>query len=132
MGTDIHWFVERRATESGEWSLLDGDVPFYLSEESPLVYRGRNYELFGALAGVRGVQSRMLPLRGLPSDVSPIVAACAAVDDGDCTAHSFAELAELQALQGKDFCDEVFASVLGEMQRLATVAPVRAVYWFDR
>lgn len=130
MGTDIHWFVERQVAENGEWVLLDGAIPFYRDDESPLVYRVRNYDLFGALGGVRGIEPRVLPVRGLPRDVSPIVAACAAVDE-DCIGHSFAVLPELRALEEKKFCDLSFVAVLKEMQSLADVGTVRAVYWFD-
>ena len=132
MGTDIHWFVERRATASSPWVLLDGDVPFLHVDDSPLVYRLRNYELFGALAGVRGATPRELPVRGLPVDVSPIVAACAKTHEYYCRGQGFASLPELKVFFGRDFSDCVFESVVGEMERCADGGEVRAVFWFDR
>ena len=131
VGTDIHWFVERRANASSPWVLLDGDVPFLHVDETPLVYRGRNYELFGALAGVRGATPRQLPARGLPADVSPIVAACEKVED-HYVGHGFASLSELKAFFARDFSEYVFESVVEHMERYAGGdAEVRAVFWFD-
>lgn len=132
MGTDIHWFVERRENTSSAWVLLDGAVPFLEVDESPLVYRVRNYELFGALAGVRGKTPRELPVRGLPVDVSPIVAACAKTHEYYCRGHGFASLPELRVFFGRDFSDCVLESVVGEMERSANGGEIRAVFWFDR
>ena len=131
VGTDIHWFVERRANASSLWVLLDGDVPFLHVDDSPLVYRGRNYELFGALAGVRGATHRQLPVRGLPVDVSPIVAACTTVED-HYRGHGFASILELRQLFGREFSDFVFEAVVECMdQYTKDGAEVRAVFWFD-
>ena len=117
-------------TGADEWVLEDGDIPFYRRENSALVYRGRNYELFAALSGIRGHHRQLIPSRGLPSDVSPIVAACANVES-DCVGHSFALLEELRSIEETDCSDAVFTSVLEEMARIAAKGAVRAVYWFD-
>jgi len=69
MGTDIHVFIEYRVND-GEWQadphhvFLDGEYP----RLRPVTTTGRDYELFAALAGVRGEGPEP---KGLPEDVSP-------------------------------------------------------------
>lgn len=58
MGADIHCYIEyrhKRQSDNEHWSSFGGHI-------NP----GRNYELFGKIAGVRS-GGQMFPLRGLPS-----------------------------------------------------------------
>jgi len=59
MGCDIHMWVERLESD-GLWHL----VP------DAKVFKGRNYRLFGWLAGVRGDGPPIAEPRGWPSDMS--------------------------------------------------------------
>jgi len=90
MGTDIVWCVEIQ-DENGVWEKLEADRhhPRYSDftdskewyedcnawlRENPWHYDGRNYDLFGILAGVRRHDyPQITPLRGLPDDISQIV-----------------------------------------------------------
>lgn len=56
MGCDIHCYPEFRKPNNEHWSSWSGRV-------NP----GRNYELFGFIAGVRGEGGPVVPPRGLPS-----------------------------------------------------------------
>jgi hypothetical protein len=82
MGCDIHIVAERKNPTTGlyePWGTFterhgsfvqDGPKEF-MNE----IYEGRNYTLFGVLAGVRGGDDHMIaPPRGLPTDMSPEVA----------------------------------------------------------
>ena len=62
MGVDINVFIEKRDKDTGKWSVLSTDYD--------AVYEGRNYGLFGLLAGVRSTSGMLQPVRGLPEDVS--------------------------------------------------------------
>lgn len=68
MGCDIHCYLEVKPKGSSEWkeiSLRTGD-----GKRVP-VYNGRNYFLFGKLAGVRSDCDNPLAVnRGLPEDIS--------------------------------------------------------------
>lgn len=55
MGCDIHCYPEFRKPNNEHWSSWSGRV-------NP----GRNYELFGFIAGVRGEGEPVVPQRGLP------------------------------------------------------------------
>jgi hypothetical protein len=96
MGTDIHFYVERR-TATG-WASCDTWEPDEYDDDEPKrltvpyrkhFYDGRNYDLFAMLADVRngagfaGVKTGdgFVPIcepRGLPDDMSPELAAEAA------------------------------------------------------
>lgn len=81
MGCDITLFCERYNEESKRWDFLS----LYKKKEDggfePVsIYNGRDYELFGLLAGVRGASSffgnrygYLVEPRGLPDDVSVAV-----------------------------------------------------------
>lgn len=56
MGTDIHAKIETQM--SGVW-WQDASIEI-----------GRNYDLFGLMAGVRGTDAPLFPPRGLPEDVN--------------------------------------------------------------
>lgn len=71
MGCDIFVHLEHYNKESKRWENLslykkDTDGTF----KSVDVYDGRDYELFGILAGVRGCNSPFVYPRGVPDDLS--------------------------------------------------------------
>lgn len=90
MGTDITWCVEIQ-DEDGTWEKLEAErsSPRYSDfedskdwyedcnawlRENPWHYEGRNYDLFGILAGVRSHKyPQIVPLRGFPEDISSSV-----------------------------------------------------------
>lgn len=57
MGADIHCFIEYRKPKADYWASFGGRI-------NP----GRNYEIFGRLAGVRSKLPPAIPLRGFPDD----------------------------------------------------------------
>ena len=78
MGCDIHLFIEKYNEESKRWESLNlyRKNPDDTYEPIP-VYNGRDYELFGLLAGVRGSShffgsdyGYLAEPRGLPEDMS--------------------------------------------------------------
>lgn len=58
MGTDIHCYIEYQKF-SGDWYCFGDHI-------NP----GRDYEVFGALAGVRDCAEPIIPVRGLPMSLS--------------------------------------------------------------
>ena len=74
MGCDVSILVER-LSDRGVWELFDPRI----------VFVGRNYNLFGLLAGVRGEPQPIAARRGLPRDSE--VFGC--TDDYDLGDHSF-------------------------------------------
>lgn len=71
MGCDIHTYVEHYNKESKRWENLslykkDKDGTFSTID----IYDGRDYELFGILAGVRGTAGSFVMPRGVPDDLS--------------------------------------------------------------
>jgi len=105
MGCDIHLFSEKKKTVNGveKWVNADywkinpyfGDDEYEPELELISLYSGRNYTLFGVLAGVRG-RDEICPPRGLPDDVSDIVKKNSDRWDGDGHSHSYFTLAELK------------------------------------
>lgn len=71
MGCDIHVFCERYNKESKRWENLS----LYKKNEGGTfkevnVYDGRDYQLFGLLAGVRSIINPFVIPRGIPDDLS--------------------------------------------------------------
>lgn len=116
MGCDIHFYVEKRV--NGKWETADKWVPNPYADESddPVerqrkvvedhIYSGRNYDLFAILADVRNGRGfaggatgdGFVPIaepRGLPEDVSPLVADESDGWGGDGHSHSHFTVAEL-------------------------------------
>lgn len=58
MGCDIHCYIEYQPSDQ-RWDSFGGRI-------NP----GRNYHLFGLLAGVRGNSDPVVPLRGMPTDAA--------------------------------------------------------------
>lgn len=104
MGCDIHTYKEKFV--DGRWQTADEWVP-YDNEEKTLevpykkhAYTGRNYNLFGLLAGVRNREGTLtLAPRGIPFDVSPEVQAANESWDADGHSHSYLYLHELRSLR---------------------------------
>jgi hypothetical protein len=76
MGTDVHFFLERR-TNGGPWAPdpkhVFGPVqhPKYSECLEELACLGaRSYDFFGLIAGVRSMTQSLYEPRGLPEDVS--------------------------------------------------------------
>lgn len=60
MGCDIHMYLEyKNKMDNGHWRAAIGHL-------NP----GRHYDLFGRLAGVRSDVPQLVPLRGVPEDMS--------------------------------------------------------------
>lgn len=113
MGCDIHLFTEIKKSINSEDKWVNVDNwrynPYYkegsddgeemLHVES--LYSGRNYELFGILAGVRDLSNDAIDdPRGLPEDVSSVTKKASDRWDGDGHSHSWLTLRELKEYQG--------------------------------
>lgn len=98
MGCDIHLYVEKKINR--EWVYADKiDV-------------GRDYELFGFLAGVRGEQQHF-EQKGFPDDASPKVREICEGYGVDGHSHSWLTLEELQTVGWED--DKVMIKESGIM-----------------
>jgi hypothetical protein len=105
MGCDIHLYTEKIKSVNGvdKWVNCDhwklnpyfGDDEYEPELGLISLYSGRNYNLFGVLAGVRGGDEICLP-RGLPDDVSDVVKKESDRWDGDGHSHSYFTLAKLK------------------------------------
>lgn len=81
MGADIHMYVEQRLSPNDKWEPSPLFHERYEDTDSSgnkimrlnSCFTGRNYEMFGILAGVRGSGCLYEP-RGLPSDISEEIA----------------------------------------------------------
>lgn len=85
MGADIHLFVEYRKSKDSDWiaDTSNGFIHYHEypdnQEEAEIYelnhfYIGRNYELFGAMAGVRCHRTRLFWPKGLPKGLSTDIA----------------------------------------------------------
>lgn len=104
MGCDIHTMLEVRLPD-GTWECLtpfeteedDGETYSYpVWDKQP--YRGRNYQLFTILAGVRDYSSGVEPIsepRGVPEDASQVYKDHVNQWDSDGHSHSYFTLQEL-------------------------------------
>ena len=68
MGVDIHVFCESYNKETGKWE----EEAWWdaITDKKQPVYDGRNYGLFGILAGVCSTSGSLVLPRGLPDDLS--------------------------------------------------------------
>jgi len=66
MGCDIHCYLEYR-DPNPEWKPQDGVIQWTGWSR---IYPGRNYEVFGHLAGVRSSTEPVVEPRGVPEDMS--------------------------------------------------------------
>lgn len=99
MGCDIHWIIEKNM--GGHWLGLNSNQDY---NSARII--GRNYELFSALASVRGYSERQ-PL-GIPKNASEltkyIVDRWGGEETGDGHSHSYMSL--------QDFID-IFLKICG-------------------
>lgn len=71
MGTDIHLYIEHYNKESKRWDSLSFYKKSSEGEFLPVdIYDGRDYDLFGLLAGVRSIIDPFVFPRGVPDDMS--------------------------------------------------------------
>lgn len=95
MGCDIHMFIEYKVGDA-PWT---ADKNHQVIEEdgyehvSQVTSSGRNYTLFGALAGVR---SEGPDAKGFPEDVSDIIKKASDLYDSDGHSHSYSSLEEFK------------------------------------
>ena len=96
MGCDIHLYIEYKVND-GEWTAdphhtMYDDDEGYLRDVSA---SGRDYSLFGALAGVRGDGPDP---KGLPDDISPIIKSAAERYGDDGHSHSWTSLKDFKKI----------------------------------
>jgi hypothetical protein len=112
MGCDIHIYVESK--EDGKWKhaqgLVDGEVPY-----GDQLYHGRNYTLFGFLAGVRESDKQHFNAKGFPEDASKEVKKIWDEVKGDYHTPSYLTLKELQ---GVNWDDPIVVSGMMEKGRI--------------
>ncbi|MCI5065264.1 hypothetical protein MRY87_06035 [bacterium] len=129
MGCDIHAWVEYRSSGESEAQVF-GEIWF-----------GRNYELFGLIAGVRGYEMLFSP-RGLPEGMDSMLA-----KDFDPKCYHSASylstselstvcerLSEIYREDGDEERDVAqLAAVVAAMRELENLGceQVRLIFWFD-
>ncbi len=99
MGCDIHLYREKKL--DGVWVSADTWTNAYNEgldvDYDDRAYTGRNYDLFGLLAGVRGDIPGHFEARCMPDDCCAEIAAVAERWGCDGHSHSYLNLSELQA-----------------------------------
>jgi hypothetical protein len=100
MGADIHLWVERRTEKSWQFAnsyeIEQFDKESWIAWDEP--FSDRNYFLFALLAGVRNLDTKfmpILPVRGMPTDISEIGKRIVDEWEGDGHSHSWASAIEL-------------------------------------
>lgn len=86
VGCDIHLYIEKKVAGKG-WRLV----------ETPDIYNGRNYDLFGFLAGVRG-DNQHFDQKGFPDDAGPELSEIREYYGSDGHSDSYLTLEELQTV----------------------------------
>jgi hypothetical protein len=105
-------YTERKV--NGEWVLAEpstrqlssfsGDH-YYISVPYQFqIYTGRNYQLFGVLAGVRQCSDQKFERKGFPEDASPIVRGIYEQWGGDAHTPSYLTLKELKSIDWEKEC----------------------------
>lgn len=106
MGCDIHTYREKFI--DGKWATADEWEPYDHGDGEngmqipwkKTAFSGRNYNLFGLLAGVRNREdSFALAQRGIPFDACPEVISANEKWDSDGHSHTYLYLHELRALR---------------------------------
>lgn len=165
MGCDIHLMAEKKVfhvddkdKEKGVWINIDkwvvNETRFRYSSEGekyPTMtityddrfYKGRNYNLFTALAGVRSFEFDNAPPiisepKGFPKDASPQVKSENKRWKGDGHSHSWLTLSEIKAFDWSAYgetCDEFRIVTVGKLEKAKshynTDEEIRIVFWFD-
>lgn len=100
MGCDIHMYIEWKIG-TGEWK-ADHHHDIYKEDDYENVREvsatGRNYELFGRIAGVRGSCRRSLYPKGLPKNISDMIKRAAEFWNGDGHSHSYLSLSTFKKI----------------------------------
>jgi hypothetical protein len=84
-----------------------GDEDYMRIEYEDRIYRGRNYALFGILAGVRWESPEQFEVKGFPKDASPEVTKEYEAWGPDGHTHSWLTLKELKEFDWNRLVDEV-------------------------
>lgn len=155
LGCDIHTYKEFKI--NGEWVTGDTWREYYgFSEPVEEIYDGRNYHLFGLLAGVRAYRYAYDPIhpvlepKGLPDDICKEVKQANKERDEDWHSHSWLTISEIKALpwfkwtvwreyhdsEGYfnghlDFIRRILAFEKEAQQRGLSGDEARMVFWFD-
>lgn len=95
MGCDIHMHVEYKIGK-GKWTAHDKHVVEDGGFVRSVSATGRNYDLFGLLAGVRRNSYSDVEPKGLPKDVSAIILQASDLWDGSGHSHSYMLLEEFE------------------------------------
>lgn len=167
MGCDIHFYVEVKSrsvnrhkklndildeneTIEDSWESADEWIedtdpdahsPKMINRQTRF-YSGRNYFLFGVLAGVRyDCPNPIAADRGIPADLSPELLAEKKAWDGDGHSHSWASLTELINADWNYYNNLTddglqylmqFTRTIEKMKTLSNnTDDVRCVFWFD-
>lgn len=124
MGCDIHVYKEKlidgKWVTADEWETLEHGQEAGVCYEKR-AYTGRNYELFGLIAGVRRESDDSIAPRGLPWDVSKEVKEEFRNWGADAHTPSYLYLHELISLRA--WCDEQKTTISGmkDKDELATL-----------
>lgn len=100
-------------------------------------YRGRNYYLFGILAGVRDYGknvNQIAPLRGVPDDASDAYKMIVDQWDGDGHSHSYYTLEELLNVKWDSYETSYikdFLECIEKLKKLGEPSKVRLLFFFD-
>ena len=130
--------LEPRWVSADKWIHEDyGDDDFYWSNYDSAYYKGRNYQLFELLAGVRGDEDKAITSpRGVPEDCS--FGYRTIVEQWDCDGHSFSyfTLSELLEIDWEKYREEYyldeFIQALENMKAIdSNYDNVRALFFFD-
>lgn len=139
MGCDIHEYREKKV--NGEWITADTwetEEDGYMTNDCP--YLGRNYTLFGFLAGVRiEVSEGLGEPKGLPDDVSTEVKQASDYWGSDGHSHSWVLVSDIKEHLAKLLIEPTEASEyyegglrsIVEMFKDIDGEDHRFVFWFD-
>lgn len=121
MGCDIHAYIEVKNPDTDGWEFLslykkaDGEV-------KPIdFYDGRDYILFGKLAGVRAIGvDPIAPRRGLPESLSEEVKTFYNEGEGYFHSETWYDFAELRAAAGynQEMYKHLFDEIVGYFEGL--------------
>ena len=114
----------------------------YMNPKTDQPYSGRNYNLFGALAGVRSDFDMITDYaRGLPNDVSDEVCEISDSWDVDGHSHNYITLRELidniyykmsdEELDELELGTHFFRDVINDLKEIGNPDDVRIVFCFD-
>lgn len=159
MGADIHLFHEKYDTKTSKWESCDNWQlnKYYNSEEDTYdigidsqnemkyevpydnyIYRGRNYYLFGCLAGVRGNIPCISYPRGIPDGVNEWIKKYIDKYGVDGHSHSWYTLEELLDVNWEFYTKNDYENVsqfLKVIEYLKTIDSdpknVRIIFFFD-